>query len=113
MADLPNVSKSRVFIANVGYHDYSAAERFGKLVAVTRAKVDLEHSDRMEAEIQDALADFNSDDYLLLSGPPLINILAAGFIFKRLGEVRVVYWDGLMRDYHVRELTFETRELAI
>lgn len=101
-----------VWLVNkAGYHDYSAAEKYGDLKPITKNRVNIRNSDRLEAIIQDALLDASPDDYLLLSGHALINVLAVTFLYKRFGEVKVLYWDQMFKDYHLRELDFGTKRL--
>ena len=99
-----------VFIANEGYHDYTEAGRWGDLVPVTRKRVDIEHTDRLQGRIHDVLQNAEKDDYLLISGSPVISVLCAGYLFRRFGHVNVIYWDPLMGGYHTRTLTFEHKE---
>jgi hypothetical protein len=103
----------KVFIVNVGFHNYQSAKEFGELVPVTLAKVNLKNTDRLEAEMQEVLDDFVEGDYLLLSGVPLLNVIAAGYVFKRLGFLDTLSWDPALQAYHIRKFDFEKRTAEV
>lgn len=105
---------ARVFMTNMGYHDYSRAERWGEFVPLTQGRVDLVHTDRLEGEIQSVLATYEADlDYLMLGGAPIVIALCVGYLFRRDGFVDVLYWDAMFGDYRYRKLTFEDRNEAL
>ena len=103
----------KVFITNLGYHDYSPAKRFGDLVPCTRGHLDLRQTDRIEARVQDVLEKAENGDFLLLSGPPLIVGLCLGYWFRCHRTVNILYWDPLVGDYLLRPTDFAPREAQI
>ena len=100
---------ARVFMTNMGFHDYSAAERWGEFVPLTQGRVDLVHTDRLEGEIQAKLADFNASDYLMLGGAPIVVAMCVLYIMKKFNHVDIIYWDAMFSDYRYRRLTGEDR----
>jgi hypothetical protein len=105
---------SRVFVVNYGFHDYTAATRFGKLIPVTSGNVDHIHTDRLEAQIQSVLSEMDpAHDYVLLSGSPMVNWLSAGYLARTFPTARInyLYWEGLYSDYVERSTEFSRREL--
>lgn len=101
--------KRRVYIPHIGYHEYDAAVRFGELVDLLRGRIALENSDRLEGRLQDLLADAEEDDYILISGNTLANVLATGYMAQRFGKVNLLVWDPMIRDYRLHTTTFENR----
>jgi len=68
-----NVS-SKVFVLNNTGHDFSDAERFGKLIFVTIGNVSVFNTQRLYIEVKDFLVKHNYNpevDYILLSGSRL------------------------------------------
>lgn len=105
---------ARVFMTNMGFHDYSAAERWGDFVPITQGRVDLVHTDRLEGDIQKVLSEYQSGlDYLMLGGAPIVVAMAIGYLFARDKYVDVLYWDAMYADYRHRKLTFQDRNLAL
>lgn len=98
--------KPTVYIANRSGHNYSGAERFGQLVAVTQHRVNVFATDRLRTDITHALRDAKPEDLLLLGGSPLVNVLCAFILLQRHGLLNIIYWDGLKQDYIRRKLSF-------
>ena len=99
----------KVFITNMGYHDFSKAKRFGDIVPCTKGDVDLLHTDRIEARIQTVLDDSEDTDYLLISGHQLLVALCIGYWFRLHRTVNILYWDALVGDYLVRPADFSPK----
>lgn len=100
---------ARVFMTNMGFHDYTQAERWGEFIPVTQGRVDLVHTDRLEADIQRVLEEFTDKDYLLLGGAPVVVAFCIGYLFRKFGYVDILYWDAMYGDYRYRRLTFEEK----
>ena len=96
----------KVFVTNLGYHDFSPAKRFGDITPCTRGHIDIKQTDRIEAEIQNVLDQSDPEDYLLISGHPITVFLATGYWFRLHRCVNVLYWDPLIQDYRVRKTDF-------
>ena len=99
----------KIFVANMGYHDFSLAKKWGDLVPVTTGRVDVMHTDRLEARLQEVLHEAEEKDYILLSGGLVINALCIGYLFAKFGRVRMIFWDALLQDYHLRETDFSEK----
>ena len=103
----------KVFITNLGYHDFSPAKRFGDLVPCTKGNIDIKQTDRIEAQIQNTLDASEAEDFLLISGHPVVVCLATGYWFRLHRSVNLLYWDPLLQDYRVRSTDFSSREAQI
>lgn len=95
---------SKVFIINNMTHNYSKAEKFGELVDITNGKMPIFKTDVMSGILKDGLEDFSNDDYLLISGPALLCIMAAQAAFVKFDEVKFLIFDAKIQDYVVRHL---------
>lgn len=95
---------SKVFIVNHAGHDYSAAEKWGTLVAMTSGHVGQGSLDRM---IYDAtrLSDSKPDDWLLPSGLLVLNVIASAYWLRKHGELRLLIRDRKYRTYREMIIT--------
>lgn len=82
----------RVFVVNSGIHDMSAAEQYGQLEPLTEGYIDPARLDRIVAEIRNKLRTSSAEDYILLSGPGIIQVAAAAYMLLRHGIVNTIRW---------------------
>lgn len=72
----------KVRIINLAGHDFSQAEKWGELVAVTTGNLNIFRPERDLYNITEQLKDFDEEeDYLLLSGNVLANWMVAAVLF--------------------------------
>lgn len=88
-----------VWLTNMGGHDYSKAKRFGNLVPFTIGNVNPFNFDRIMATVGPKLDLANEDDYLLISGSPIICSVIIAMWLRRFGRVRVLQWSTRKEDY--------------
>ncbi len=67
----------KVYITNFAGHDYSKAEKFGKLTAITTGYVSFHSLDRVKYQVCEAVDKADPEDFLLLSGIPVLCVIAA------------------------------------
>jgi len=92
----------KVYIVNRGKHDYSKAKRWGRLVTLTRGRLEPTDSMRIYSQINSMLKASTVDDYLLMSGLVLANMIAAAIFVKKHGRLNLlIYKDG---DYIERSI---------
>lgn len=92
----------RVWITNYAGHDYKSAEKYGEFKYITRGYVSFQSLDRVKYQIAETLKDSQKDDWLLISGRPLISILASFIWFYMHKQVKLLSWDQKTNKY--REL---------
>ena len=88
--------------------NYMDAERFGEVVFITTDEYSPISSSRrndiIESEIRFGLVNFDSDlDFLLLSGDPIIMVLAfyrAASLTAETNKVQLLKWDSQTRSYN-------------
>lgn len=95
---------AKVYILNNTHHDYSKAKRYGKLVDVTKGKVPIFKTSTVRAMLEEELADFTEDDYLLLAGPAILSVIASAILFNKFETVKFLVFDAKQQDYVVRHL---------
>jgi len=87
------VKLERVFVANYAGHDYSAAEVYGAINWITRGYVSFQSLDRVKFQIAEAIAQSQPGDWLLVSGTPLINLLAGVLWMEKHGTMKLLVYD--------------------
>lgn len=92
-----------VWIVNKGSHPYHHAEKFGTLKVLTEGKVNVFSLDNLKLEIQSKLeeGEAQSNDFLLLSGYNLPNMIAGHWFMKKFGKVRLLVWGANKQKYSV------------
>jgi hypothetical protein len=77
---------SRVFVVNSSGHDFSAANKWGRIIPILEGNINIFRPDRMLHHIISVLQHkkFSCNDYLLLSGNSFGNSLICIAICKKL-----------------------------
>lgn len=105
-----------VFITNeIRRRDVSEAFEFGSLQVVIPSDMQVtaheEKKERIVMMIEDALADFNDNDYLLLSGDPVcIGICFTVAALNNKGKVKALKWDRIEERYFPVEVKIDIGE---
>ena len=95
----------KVYILNDLNHNFSKAERFGELVYVTQGKVPIFKTDALRNLLLKNLKDFNIDeDYLLISGPALLCVMAALLLKVDGKPIKTLVFDAKAQEYVVRHI---------
>ncbi len=100
---------SKVYVVNSAGHDFSKAEKYGELIPVVKGHVNVFRPDRSLFTITEGLADFQEEDYLLLSGNTFGNVIAALFLGNIIKKIKLLVYDAKNNDYlcHVLDLSGE------
>jgi len=100
------MEKRKVYVINYSDQDMSPAERFGDLIYLTEGRgINIFNTDLLLSEIKPKLEDINEEDFLLLSGPPVLNILASALVWFKYGRVNVLIFDAKSRNYQPQTIT--------
>jgi hypothetical protein len=83
------MNKKTIFIPNKSNHNYDASKQFGTLVSVTEGNKDLYNLNGLMREM-DILYESHSDDYILISGAPIINIIACSIFASLHGRLNLL-----------------------
>ncbi len=95
---------AKVYVVNNTNYDYSKAEQYGELVYVTKGKLPIFKTNTVRAMLEKGLVKFTKDDYLLISGPAIVNIMAATILYNKFDTVKFLIFDAKQQDYVVRHL---------
>lgn len=98
-----------VWVVNDGGHNYAPAEKYGELKTFTRGSVNPLIVDRLGQDLAKRVGSHveSEEDYLLISGYPILNALALVLWLKRFKVCRLLQWNAKNRDY---ELTILDRD---
>lgn len=93
---------AQVWIVNDAGHDFSKAEKFGGLQKLTIGRVNPFYPDRLAQELSIGIVRYASpEDFLLISGTPILNALALCLWVKAHGSCKVLQWDAKRQDYRI------------
>lgn len=95
---------AKVYIVNNTNHDYSKAEQYGELVYVTKGKLPIFKTNTVRAMLEKGLVKFSKDDYLLISGPAIVSVMAATILYNNFDTVKFLVFDAKQQDYVVRHI---------
>ena len=95
---------AKVYVVNNTNHDYSKAEQYGELVYITKGKVPIFKTNTVRAMLEKGLVKFTKDDYLLISGPAIVSVMAATILYNNFDTVKFLVFDAKQQDYVVRHL---------
>jgi hypothetical protein len=86
--------KGTVYIVNyAGQFDFTPAQEFGKLKAITKGSVHIFAPSRLAVEVREKMKDFNAEkDFLLFCGSTVINVLAVLEALRKAPYVKVLIY---------------------
>ena len=100
---------AKVYIINHSGHDFSAAEKFGELVVMTRGTVDKFRLTEMLRIFTPFIEESTKGDFILQSGPSVIACIACSAFAAKHGRLNLLIWraDREKGDHYVlRSLLF-------
>lgn len=112
-SDTSSETESRqptVWLVNEGGHDYSSLEEFGRVIPLSRGGVNPFGPDRLMVMLASRLAHASADDYLAISGLPLLNALAISMWLVRFKRVRLLQFSTKRGKYQKLELSYAALE---
>ncbi len=86
------MAKPKIYIVNKGCHDFSAAEKFGTLITLTEGKYNLLAIGKMYRDMEDILSKSSHDDYIILCGPTVMNVIATSIFTKLHGKLNLLIY---------------------
>ena len=91
----------KVFITNLGYHDFSKALRYGDVIGVTIGTLNLTDIDLLTDTISEKLKGMTEEDYLLITGNPLVVYMCTDYLLRVRGfpEIRILYYSAVWNEY--------------
>jgi|TARA_R100001530_G_scaffold65120_1_gene46644 hypothetical protein len=96
-----------VFIVNSSAHDYSDAERYGSLVVMSEGAVNKFNVSAMFRTFEKYLNKSSHDDFLLSSGPAVMQSIACAMFAARHSRLNLLTWryeGGDKPDHYVHQV---------
>ena len=85
----------KVYIVNKSSHDFSAAEKFGKLIYCTQGRMNRFATNDMIRKFKDAMRNSAKEDYVLLCALGVMNAIACSVFARKHGALNLLlYKDG-------------------
>lgn len=100
----------KVFVVNFNGHDLTEASKYGQLVYLTTGSINIFATDRLVYHLINALKEIEEEDFLLLSGNIVANILAFCIILTKHKKVNVLIYNFKNKGYVLRTITQEQFE---
>jgi hypothetical protein len=106
---------ARVYISNYNdEHDYTKAERFGRVVPVTTGNVNIYRPQRTLVTMCENIKGITEDDYILFSGNALSGLLIAVACMHKVRVLNLLVFNARDSDYIHHRVDLEaTRFLPI
>lgn len=76
-----------VFVINKSSHDYSLAEKFGKIEFLTKGRLNRFNVSNIYRTVEDTIKNSSADDYLLIGGPSIIVAVVCAMFVKKHGRL--------------------------
>lgn len=103
----------RVYVTNYAGHNYTKAESYGELRFVTQGYVNFKDRDRLVYDLATKIADSRPDDYLLLSGHLIVNIVCFQLWMTKHNRCRILSWSNRWSKYETDEYEVPHMEQVI
>ena len=81
-----------VFVVSKSYHDYSAAEEYGKLIYLAEAPINKFSTSAMVRLCEESFKDSKPSDYILVAGPQIMGIVATNCFMQMHGRLNLLLY---------------------
>jgi hypothetical protein len=88
-----------VWLVNEGGHDYTSLEKYGRMMPLTRGSVNPFNLDRMMVNFGTRLSHASEEDYLAVSGLPILNALALAMWLVKFPKCNLLQWSMKKETY--------------
>lgn len=99
---------TKVFITNKGGHDFSAAQKYGDLVYLSKGSISRYSVNRMYRQFAPVLSYARESDYLLLTSLCVMNVIACIIFALKFNKINLLLFKN--GDYVERTIDFSTLE---
>lgn len=88
-----------VWLVNEGGHPYEDAKRFGRIMPITTGSVNPFNPDRLMVNISTRLRVADEEDFVAISGSPILNALCVAMWLRRFRRVNILQWSHRDKEY--------------
>lgn len=93
-----------VWIVNLSGHNYEPAKKYGRFIAITTGNVNHFNVDRLAQNMAITLKMAHEDDFLLISGSPMLNVIAVQIWLRKFSKVKLLQFSTREEEYIPRTL---------
>lgn len=95
-----------VYVVNFSEQDFSPAEKWGNIQYITRGRgLNVFDIEGLLMICKEALLDSTPEDWLIISGPSILNIVVSSIMLTRHNRVNFLLFDAKARDYEPKTMT--------
>ena len=84
------MEKSRVYIVNKSSHDFSSAERFGKLIFLSEGPMNRYSTNNMHRLFKEVMRGSSSNDYIVPCALNVMNSIACAIFAYKHGKLNLL-----------------------
>lgn len=95
---------TRVYIVNNSGHDFSPAESIGELVFLSEGLVNSFNLNKMYRMFAPVLDKSDERDWILMSGLPQMNVIAAAIFAHKHGRINLLLYNSKNHTYDKKEI---------
>lgn len=85
---------SKVYVVNQGYHDFTPAEKFGRLIYMTEGYQPKFSVATALRRFEFCMQESEPEDWILLTGLSVLNCLACSVFALKHGRLNLLLFDG-------------------
>uniref|UniRef100_A0A6H1ZAK3 Uncharacterized protein n=1 Tax=viral metagenome TaxID=1070528 RepID=A0A6H1ZAK3_9ZZZZ len=86
------MANAKVYIVNKSAHDFSGAEKYGKLIFMTEGKMNRFSTNDMIRQFKESMEESYKDDYLLLCSLNVMNAIACAVFARKHGTLNLLLY---------------------
>lgn len=96
------------WVVNKGGHNYTDAERFGRLMPITTGTINPFNTDRLALLVSYRIKEADPNDFVVISGMPILNMIVAILWMARFEQMNVLQWSTTGNRYELRVFDKDT-----
>ncbi len=94
-----------VWILNDGGHDYSKAERHGRMVPMTTGGINPFSPDRLMVNLASRIRNAVEEDFVISGGSPMLNSILSAMWLTRFDKIKWLVWSNKQSKYEIVTVT--------
>jgi NAD(P)-dependent dehydrogenase (short-subunit alcohol dehydrogenase family) len=95
------VEQPKVWVVNNAGHDFAPAQEFStEMRYLTQGRVNVFNTERLSKEFAGKMRNYDSNDWILLSGSTILNCIAVAVALARWGRAKVLIFNAIEGRYY-------------
>ena len=91
-----------VYIINKSGHDFSSAAEFGTIKYLSKGVINPYQALKIYRQFVDALSDSKPEDYILITGLPIMTAIATAIMSRKHGVINFLIFNATTNKYKSR-----------